>query len=357
MNENEACSFTLDEVLEKYKSYNNDLTKIIASANSILSNNKVAEEDYRIFSEFREFQFLIIPKAYLKDLPIFFVAITVHNIFKENIEAFCLLNINSAESENYIKLLDIFVDSPFAQTDLFKGLCRLVAFYEGIQELSVFREDTITNTKISSSKFPTIKDSYLNVSKFKMRMEACENDRERLAMIRSEIRRIKINCIGDGYLFTADLVQEYIKELEEIETVLMQYSDDSIDGYWHSSAPDSFKYAKQPPVNKHCHEETAKNADHTAMRKSIVIYYLFNEISSSLFDFGNKKAIARFASFLTGNSHENIYKNFNKMFAEMDKATPARKKDFEFVINELDKINLGVISNKIKRDVEGGMER
>lgn len=355
MKELETTDFTFEQAIEEYKKYNNELSNIITSIKRISENDEISENDYKAFAEFRSFSMLYIMTGNLDEVHHSIISDAVANVFIENVNSLQSLNIGDKGSATYRSLMKLIVESNFQQSDMLNGLHRVIDFINSVDELPEYYEDTFV-FESEEILYPTIKDRFLNTSRFYERASLCKNDMERVELIRKEIRSVKLNCIGEYKLYSRESAKEYTDELEEIMNIYMQYGDDStkifsndVSQSTSTAAPDAIEHEEEEQDDK---SESNKNKA-TVFRKCIALYYLFNEISPDLFNEGNVKPLARFVKLLTGNNEKNIYDYLRNMHDMLDKETPKVKSDINFVITELEKINLGEVSDKIRRDTKG----
>lgn len=349
----ELKNFTLEGAIKEYKKYNDEITGIISAINRIIENNNIDEEDYNKFKDVRSFVILYIKMGHYKSTQCKLVSDLVNNIFVDNIKAIDDLDIYSKSSDKYNMLIKQIIESAFPQSTLIKGLNNLLDFYESVEGVPEFYEETfdLFNEDPIISRLPV----GFNMPIFIKTLSFVECDNEKIRLIRDEIKDIKLKSIGYDSLYSAEEAETLVRDLEKYISVLESYSDeptkvmssDSAQDYDVSIEPNQQDFEVE--VSDH---PSVRNKDHTMMRKVLALFYILNEVSDGLFDDGNKMALARFFSFLTGNNESNIYKGFAKMHEGLDNPNSSRRRDFEFVINELEKIGLGAIAEKVKNDME-----
>ena len=349
----EFKNFTLEEAIKEYKKYNDEVTGLISAIYRIFENNNIDEEDYNKFKDVRSFVILFIKMEYYKGTQCKLVSDLVNNIFIDNVNAIADLDIYSESSDRYNMLIKLIIESAYPQSILINGLNNLFDFYESLEGLPEFYKETfdLFNEDPIISRLPI---GY-NMPMFVKALSSVECDKEKISLIRDEIKDLKLRSIGYGSLYSAEEADEFVNDLEKYISVLESYSDEPTKDMSSDSVQDDV--VSIDPNQQYLEADVSeypsvRNKDHTMMRKALALYYILNEVSDSLLDDGNKRAVARFFSFLTGNNEDNIYKGFAKMHEDLDKPNSSRRRDFEFVIAELEKIGLGAIAKKLKNDME-----
>lgn len=344
MEETTPKVYKLNEALKAYLKYNESLMEAMNSIQTILDNEAVTKDDYNILSQFQEFKPLHIYVDPEDGLDADFVANAVYNIFSKCIDdVFHYYDLSDTDSENYSILLRLLVASEYDNAAMLRGLKRVSSSVEEIENITYFYEEELMS---DSSDDDEPIDDIIDLAAFMKRLDSCKDDRHRLDEIINEIKRVKINSLKSGMDSFSLEHHKYVRALNQALDIYQIKDDGTIYSSTRDIDDDDVDSADGSGGL------VSNNKHHTMMRKILALYYILNEVTDSLLDDGNKRAVARFFSFLTGNNEDNIYKGFPKMYEGLDNPNSSRRKDFEFVIDELNKIGLDAISEKVKNDMK-----
>ena len=336
--------YKLNEALKAYLKYNESFMEAMNSIQTILDNETVTKDDYNILSQFQEFEPLYIYVDPEDGLDADFVANAVYNIFSKCIDdVFHYYDLADTDTENYSILLRLLVASEYDNAALLRGLKRVSTSVEEIENITYFYEEELMSDA-SDDDEPI--DDIIDLAAFMKGLDSCKDDRHRLDEIIDEIKRVKINSLKSGRDSFSLEHRKYVRALKQALEIYQINDDGSISSSTKDIDDEDIDSADGSGGS------ASNNKHHTMMRKALALYYILNEVSDSLLDDGNKRAVARFFSFLTGNNESNIYKSFPKMYEGLDNPNSSRRRDFEFVIAELEKIGLGTIAKKMKRDMD-----
>lgn len=362
MKELSTIEFTLEQAIEEYKKYNEELKYIITTIDNMLLFGGIDEKDYIAFLYLRSFDILYIPITDdLKDMSHSFISDVVYSIFKDNIEEISKLDITNKDSTNYRIMMKMIIDSEFPQSVMLTGLNKIIDFCEKIERVSEFYEDTFIHVSEYEYWHVQCGDDLLDSGKFINSLFEYDSDEKKIEKIREEIKDVELNSIGSNSLYTTLASELYIGDLEKYRSVLQKYVDNkstkpklSSSSQRHISINNN---TSEPKIEGHKDIEpdytSPRNNNHTVIRKCIAMYYLLNKASPNIFSEGNIRPLSRFIHFLTGNNEKNIYDNLRNMHIALDTDTDKRKRaNVEFVADEFEKINLGEIVEQIKRDLE-----
>ena len=346
-------ALSLDEAMEEYLLYNEELTSMIKSLNNVLAEDAIGEDDYDVIINFREFIPIDIRCNSANSISSGMVSDMVYEVFKDNYED-GIDDLDLYEgSDNYLSIIKTIGTQADKRGPLLVGLHRFIEFSNQIDDLEQFYEDTL-NVLLSELENQYTEYFGVDLDAFLKNVSSKNRDNEKVAMINAEIKRINLLKLNITDYRAHKFAQDYIRHIQDRLDIYKKYGDSTVD-----FLPDLATLDNDAVFNEDIDfaddsgGSASNNKHHTIMRKSLALYYILNEVSDSLLVDGNKRAVARFFSFLTGNNEDNIYKGFPKMHEGLDKPNSPRRKDFEFVIAELEKINLGEVSDKMRRDTKG----
>lgn len=263
MKDEELQYFTLDEVIRKYKAYNDSLGELEKVIADIYRTGVAPQYAYEVFTGLPRFEPLLIAPSCIADIGIDIVVKSVEEIFHQHLKELTKVwKITRRENEVYRQIIKSINQSSFSQAEWLKGLKNILQALNGIANLKAFYMQHEEEKKVA--------------------------------------------------------------EAEAAHSVERDADADTGD----DEKPDR------------------SNKAHTLRRKVIALCSMLSEMDGDILSDGNKRNVARFIHFLTGNNEDNIYKMVRKL---PDMSGDYVQRDFDFVTDEFSKVKLDALASEMEK--------